>query len=758
MALPDANIKYLNRLINCIDPAKDAKTVFLINKIKYSLNNEIHGDFLKNDITFSLFNGNELDQNIQSVIKGVGDQKFLLKDQINSSINIQNLIRQEIIRLKFSPTNDLRLDDDLYVTFDAGPGPEKFCKDYTLILTPGSIIDSAGKDKTYKKQLEILSFTNTLNNQIINDFDLNIPLQEISFVPGKGTYTINIKTNIPGFENKEVKFNKDTFKEIDTNYFAGNATKNKYIYENYDKKGNEEINKIKYLILMKELGDTLQVAWLKDIISSGKFGLTADKSLICTQDTVVWLRSILNGVSCIFTNNNKSTFYPIAGNELQRAAADVLIKKQLINKLKTNNNGVIKSLKDFKDCLLYTDVTFHDKPILPENRIITKDIIDVLINSLQFINDDLVKSIEPIGDLDNYREKVAKSYFKSPFRVDKKLREIVHVTTFTHFLKEEMKYSFYPNLLYSFLYKGTKTITITQILGEDFVKFLNKLTEPPPTQIEETVIPSNVNPQTNLMTGGNKDKEDFKDMILKNIYNHGFLSYYTLMYLPEVLYIAYSIMYVYKFPSVDLDLCAKLFYSKNIYQIIDTFGDLNNEVFEYDPKDNKMLMEADNMFLKIYNLLIYFNKNSVPKKKSIFDLCYDKIIWMLEFINIYVKINDLHLNITEEKQHIIIDVYQDLYDAEVYITTRNMRDERSPVEFIPIIRSNNTKKANKATKAKKTYTTTRRNKGLKRINRKNKTLKRKPIIKNANRKTQRLIRDELNSKFYIPQNQVMITP
>jgi len=748
MALTDVNIKYLNCLINCIDPGKDAGVKFKIGNIEYSLDNNKHGEFLKKDIIFPLFNGNNLDNDIKGQIKGVGDQKNFLKEKIDSSLKIQNLLKQEIVRLKFSPTKDLRLDDELYLTYDAGPGPDNFCKDYTLILTPGSIIDSAEKDKSYKKQIEILSFPNTLNTDIINDFDLNSSLKEIKFIPGKNNYSFNIITNIDGFENKEVKFNKDTYKEIDTLYFAGNATKNKYIYENYNKT-DKEVNEIKYLVLMKELGDTLQVAWLKDIISSGKFGLTTDKTAICTHDTVVWLRSILNGVSCIFTNADKSTFYPVAGNEMQRAAADALIKKQLTDKLNKNNYGVINSLKDFKKCLLYTDVEFHGKLISPENKIIVDNILNVLINSLEIIHKDLIKSLGPINDLVNFRDKIALSYFKSPFAVNKKDREIRHITTFTHFLKEEKKYNFYPNLLYSFLYKGIKTISIENILGETFIKLSSQSSIQSPNKNKKLNISPSVKPPTNKINGGNNDKEVFKDMILKNINNHGFLSYYTLLYLPEVLYIAYSIMYVYKFPSDDLELYSKLFYSRNIKEIIDTFGELDkNSLFEYNPKDNRILQKVDDMFLKIYNILIYFNKNSIIKTENIFNLCYDKIIWMLEFITVYIKTYDLHLNITEELQYEILDIYQELYDAEVYLTTKNIREQRSPVEFIPNIR---------ATKAKRPSITIRKNKGVKRL-KINKTLKRKPLNKNTNRKTQMLLQDQENPGLYIPRDQVMITP
>ena len=41
----------------------------------------------------------------------------------------------------------------------------------------------------------------------------------------------------------------------------------------------------------------------------------------------------------------------------------------------------------------------------------------------------------------------------------------------------------------------------------------------------------------------------------------------------------------------------------------------------------------------------------------------------------------------DENQSLILDVYQELYDAEVYLTILNMRGEKSPVDYIPDIKT-----------------------------------------------------------------------
>ena len=765
MALPDANIQYLNQLINCIDPGKDAMIKFNIKDKEEGLKNDIHGPFLKNDIIFHLFNGNALDESDKSSIKGVGDEKQIIKTKIDASLKLNELPHQQIIRLKVSPTNDLRLDEVLYLTYDAGPGPEQFCKDYTLILTPGSIIDSAGKDKSYKKQVDVLSKSYDLNTKIIKEMDLDMCLTSIKFIPGK-EYTFQIKTNIGGFEDKTIEFDKNTFNEVNSTYFAGNATKNKYIYENY--KGNDDKkNEIMYLVLMKELGDTLQVAWLKDIILRGKLGLTADTTAICTCDTVVWLRSILNGVSCIFTNNHTSTFYPIAGNEIQKIAANALIKKQLKDKLEKNNNSVIKSLNDFKECLRYTaDVEFHGKKISSENNLLVSNILTDIIKVLENIQKDIIKSLDPLPDLDSYREVVANSMFKSPFRVVLKTKDIEYVSTFTYFLKEKKRYSFYPNLIYSLLYKGIKTITREQIIGEELLKRISvpvALAVPDSAVFqEESDIP--IEESNNVkMSGGSHSKETFKHIITLNIDNPGFLSYYTLIYLPEVLYITYSILYSYNFPIEYINTCAKLFNSKHIVNIIESFGKLNKDnKFDYNPKDtNENLKKMDTIFTSLYSILVYVKTNTIPKRHSIFDYCYDEIHWILELSEISI-ITKLNIELTEDRQGKVLDIYQELYDSESYLTIMNMREEKSPLDFIPI-RVKSLIKAVKATVTKRnrmvqknhTIKNKKSIKGFKGVKASKTTKKRQSIQRKNNRKTKRASN---TSSRVVKSTQLMETP
>ena len=710
---------YLNRLINCIDPCKDATVKFKVDERATELTEEIHGKYLKNKVIIPLFNGNELNDADKNNIKGVGNENSALKAKINESLNLKEIPHQEIIRLKISTTNDLRFDKQLFLTYDAGPGPNNFCKDYTLVLTPGSVIDSARKGKTHSSVKSFLLENSKLPLEIITNFDLSSSLRAIEFniVKGVNQYQFKIETTIPRFGKKTIHFNKNTFNEEGTTYFAGNSTKNKYIYDNYTEgetsKDETSEDEIKFRILAKELGDTLQVAWLKYIIY-GKSDKEINRynTAICTCDTALWLRSVLNEVSCIFTLSNTSTFYPVSGASLSESTdeekkikrqriknAKDLIKKQLERKvLKKNNMEVIQSLVNFKDYLYFynRDLDFHGKEIEESAKNLMETILTNVINALNHIQRNMMQNLEDPKvnemEMNEYRELIAKSYFKSPFRVYKDTRDVEHFSTFTHFINVkggEKKYGFNANLVYRLLYYGDRTVTEERIVGDDL----------------RNLAPG-LNPNANVnMTGGYSslrerkfNVNEFNNIIEGNIKNPGFLSYYTMMHLPEVIYIIYSISRVYKFPDDLIAKYAELFQSNDTNtKIIESFGKLNvDNKYDYIPQDSpEKLIESDKLFINIYQYLLYFKGESIKRKHNIFNLFYHEIYWMLrniKKINMHkVEVNTQNYNVNEKKrdenQSLILDVYQELYDAEVYLTILNMRGEKSPVDYIPDIKT-----------------------------------------------------------------------
>ena len=719
----DNKLYYLNRLINCIDPCKDATVKFKNGGEEAELTEVPHGNFLKDNVIIPIFNGNKLNDDDKRRIKGVGNENSAIRTAINNELDLKSLPQQEIIRLKISITKDLRFDKELFLTYDAGPGPDNFSKQYTLILTPGSVIDSAKKGKTHNKLKSFIKVESKLPVPILKNFDLTSSLTGISYkYNGKNECEFEIHTTIPRFEKKNIKFDINTFNEIGTNYFAGNSTKNKYIFENYTK-GVETTNEIKFRILAKELGDTLQVAWLKYIIVKGGRDneFNEDNTAICTCDTALWLRSVLNGVSCIFTVSNTSTFYPVSASifegstpelinrkERRKRNSEALIMKQLEKRLKDNNKEVIKSLEIFKyyiDDITNNYLDFHGKKLTKKIKGLMSGILNDVIKALNKINTDTLNLLISKENLAEYREFVANNLFKSPFRLFG-TRDVEHFSTFTHFINinGNKRYKFNANLVYRLIYYRDISVA-EQIIGGD----LTNVVPPPDVSMtankdaaENVSMTANKDAaeNANKQAGGfNEEMNISKDIIKKNINRPGFLSYYTMMHHPEVIYVIYSIATVYNFPAEIIQTYSDLFKSNETNTLLtESFGMLNTDnTYDYTPPKNftEKLIESDKLFINIYQYLLYFKEESIYKTHNIFNLFNTEINWLLEnidMINIHkVNINTDIFNGNEEEiienQSLILDVYEELYDAEVYLTTLNMRAENSPVEYIPDIKS-----------------------------------------------------------------------
>ena len=104
-------------------------------------------------------------------------------------------------------------------------------------------------------------------------------------------------------------FGKQMFEPIvPPEYCRGNDTKNRFLLEHPDRK--EECTNY---ILWKELGDTLQVLWLKYIIDSSlrieSVPLTQQNAVITTADNTVLYRAVLNGVPVIHRSKEGHRYY-----------------------------------------------------------------------------------------------------------------------------------------------------------------------------------------------------------------------------------------------------------------------------------------------------------------------------------------------------------------------------------------------------------------------------------------------------------------
>lgn len=155
--------------------------------------------------------------------------------------------------------------------------------------------------------------------------------------------------------NKEIC----NFNEINEYFFKGNPQKNKYINENNN--DNEKKKNISImLLLLKELGDTMQAIILEKILDYGKNEIPDFKNYpgtccLLTNDTVLASRCSMLSVPFLLKNNSILTSYQPPFNDgehkliIEKYEKDQKIEE--IDRILTNNNNVKESLNYFKKVL-----------------------------------------------------------------------------------------------------------------------------------------------------------------------------------------------------------------------------------------------------------------------------------------------------------------------------------------------------------------------------------------------------------------------
>ena len=127
------------------------------------------------------------------------------------------------------------------------------------------------------------------------------------------------------YTNQAIDIPQETLHISAAEYFKGNANKNKFIHTYYERFIHEKENPrpedykitnefIKFIII-KELGDTLQVAWLDKLtqepiyVGANNKKITKENTFVMTGDAMLIARCILNGYNCIYLTGASSTFY-----------------------------------------------------------------------------------------------------------------------------------------------------------------------------------------------------------------------------------------------------------------------------------------------------------------------------------------------------------------------------------------------------------------------------------------------------------------
>jgi len=655
--------EYLNRFINCVDPAKDALPSFEGKHLTVGG----HGPFLKEAIG-TLFNIEKLNESDQKEVVGVGDRKQQLKARIDSALKLNDYKPIPIVRLSFSATGlDLRVKG-FSLAQDAGPGLGKISSEYTLVLTPASILDSAGKQKRHSSMLDGTKNSSKLTDKILQKYDFSHILSSIEFNgSSQNKYNFDIATNIPSHLNTTFSFSKKTYKEETTQYFEGNRVKNKYIYDNW--KDDSKLPNIQMYILMKELQDTFQAAWLELLYKD------VDKLALCTNDINMWLRCMVNSVPCILTQGIQTSYYPVATTDAQRAIRKKVAMESLYKELQDNNNDVIDNVKAFYKLLSESkleDITLsnnHNVYFSENHRDFLKVILYSLIQHIQVVASDILKRApQVIQDIEESKIYVDKHRMKYPCIVNISKKHVRFLIGFTSFLPNaDMKIRFNSTIILGKIMNDKVFVEndIKAVLGD---------------------IPNVKDSRDRVMDGGNPTpsprirKEaysELQEILDANIKNTGFFTFFILNYLPEIPYIGYAYALAIGYPTAKLD---RLFDSTVCESICSLFGKISDDnIFDYNITSvvqNHIETETSMFEICMLAIAAYAQKGVTF---TIFDHAYDEIhSFLVAWGNRAAGWKGI---ITENDHGTALEMYQVLYEAEISLTLLNKRSKVSPIEY-----------------------------------------------------------------------------
>ena len=334
-----------NNLINRCDPSKDAGDT---NHLRAG--EPAHVQKMRTAINTAFPTLGALDREPgQGNTPVIGDTKPFMKRQLALRIAAAEQSKQELLRLKLSPSgHTTSVLTGKTVAHDAGLGPSGlFGENYRLIITPGSILDPATKIRARIgiDNTTTIEQAGTLPAEVLTRIGMGIALPgDIQFAYGGAAnpsyrFTINVMGN-PIIVDFDAQFRAQVMAPPapDTSvYFAGNPTKNDYIARANAAAVMQEI--IKYVVI-KNIGDALQVIWLLHIIMSNDQA-HKDNYAMMSCDVVVWLRCLVNNLSIFLTRGNNATFY----SSMNAAAFEAEIRRGLINDVIANNTAVINTLR-----------------------------------------------------------------------------------------------------------------------------------------------------------------------------------------------------------------------------------------------------------------------------------------------------------------------------------------------------------------------------------------------------------------------------
>ena len=253
---------------------------------------------------------------------------------------------------------------------DSGYNPREVQNDVAIILTPGSFIDPATRERTQ-------NYYPSDNSTSLIDQDafalLGFP-QHITFSSSINTAAGNcqIELDINGIQIQDTRNEKFVSTNPGADYFGGNPTKNQIISS-----AGITPNEIKKYIISKELGDLLQgvYAMVHMIQSENR-----SQHCLFTTDEVLGARCRIMGLpSCVQDHGKKLTqnihcvnYYPIIQDEAEKNR----IFKGLHKETCLKNNSKIAN--DINRVIITKELFLAGSATITANTLIIKYLQDIL--------------------------------------------------------------------------------------------------------------------------------------------------------------------------------------------------------------------------------------------------------------------------------------------------------------------------------------------------------------------------------------------
>ncbi len=427
--MAEAAVQAANYLLNLYDPAKDLQAGSYLTGLTEA-QKRILETMIKELVspTKDLPKGYDPTEDKKAYL--INEVNTLLAEYISGADAGRNKL--QVLRETHTTGHDSR-PTGLFVCQDAGP--VDVVKNPTFLLTPATVLDPASKTK--KNAVNLIREHPTLPHSYVRSVDLQDTIPgEITMTEKEDVYTVQVPISFgtgtatgAGAGTASTltgEFSKKTFKPINPKApFGGNPEKNQAIAAFLEKsKDAPSRDECKQLILAKELGDTLQVLWIVYLIALavavGEKKVDVSTTVVTTNDTVVWLRCLVNKVPVIYTEYRGESYLwnpreadPAAIETMRRRFLET-IRAEVI----THNESVIELIRAARNSPRNpsTKVWINHLEWNTASYTHATQYLDLLISALTNINKDLDKYFSIIPTVDAAKELAERSHFMCPFK------------------------------------------------------------------------------------------------------------------------------------------------------------------------------------------------------------------------------------------------------------------------------------------------------------------------------------------------------